>query len=79
MRYYHREHQEAYRRIEQQGLTQWNDLFDADRINSLEDFPNRHLRPEVLRAELESHGLAVVRQDGGDVVAQPTKLAAGSR
>lgn len=27
MRYYYAEHQEAYRRLERQGMMQWSDLF----------------------------------------------------
>jgi 2-polyprenyl-3-methyl-5-hydroxy-6-metoxy-1,4-benzoquinol methylase len=41
MRYYYAEHQAAYQRVEREGLTQWNDLFEDDRTNDFEVFPNR--------------------------------------
>ncbi|WP_410791611.1 class I SAM-dependent methyltransferase [Kribbella sp. C-35] len=41
MRYYYAEHQAAYRRLEQEGLTQWNDLFEDDRTGDFDAFPNR--------------------------------------
>ncbi|MET9312125.1 class I SAM-dependent methyltransferase [Kribbella sp. NPDC003505] len=41
MRYYHPEHLAAYRRVEREGLTQWNDLFEEDRTGDFEVFPNR--------------------------------------
>jgi 2-polyprenyl-3-methyl-5-hydroxy-6-metoxy-1,4-benzoquinol methylase len=41
VRYYYAEHQAAYRRLEREGLTQWNDLFEGDRTEDFEAFPNR--------------------------------------
>lgn len=41
MRYYFAEHQAAYRRLGREGLTQWNDLFEGDRTEDFEAFPNR--------------------------------------
>lgn len=46
MRYYHAEHQAAYRRIEQAGHTQWNDLFDPD--SDFDHFQNRPFLERVL-------------------------------
>ncbi|WP_020579326.1 class I SAM-dependent methyltransferase [Actinopolymorpha alba] len=48
MRYYYAEHESAYRRIDQEGLTQWNDLFDLDQAPSFEDFPNRSFLERTL-------------------------------
>ncbi|RZU01693.1 methyltransferase family protein [Kribbella rubisoli] len=39
MRYYHAEHQAAYQRLVQQGLTQWSDLFGE--TDEYDVFPNR--------------------------------------
>ncbi|MGW5366503.1 hypothetical protein [Actinopolymorpha pittospori] len=41
MRYYYAEHEAAYRRLEQEGKTQWNDLFEEGRPQDFEAFPNR--------------------------------------
>jgi cyclopropane fatty-acyl-phospholipid synthase-like methyltransferase len=41
VRYYYAEHQAAYRRLEREGLTQWNDLFEDDRTGDFDAFPNR--------------------------------------
>ncbi|WP_350275232.1 class I SAM-dependent methyltransferase [Kribbella sp. HUAS MG21] len=41
MRYYYAEHQAAYQRLAEEGLTQWNDLFEADRTADFDAFPNR--------------------------------------
>ncbi|MGZ0153173.1 class I SAM-dependent methyltransferase [Kribbella sp. WER1] len=46
MRYYVAEHQEAYRRLEREGLTQWNDLFGESW--TFDDFPNRAFLESVL-------------------------------
>ncbi|MET9271817.1 class I SAM-dependent methyltransferase [Kribbella sp. NPDC003557] len=48
MRYYYAEHQAAYQRLEREGLTQWNDLFDEDRTDDFEAFPNRPFLERVL-------------------------------
>lgn len=48
MRYYHPEHLAAYRRVEREGLTQWNDLFEEDRTGDFEVFPNRAFLERVL-------------------------------
>ena len=39
MRYYYAEHQAAYQRLVQQGLTQWSDLFGE--TDEYDVFPNR--------------------------------------
>jgi SAM-dependent methyltransferase len=39
VRYYYAEHQAAYRRLQQEGKTQWNDLFEE--TQDYEVFPNR--------------------------------------
>ena len=55
MRYYYAEHEAAYRRLEQQGLTQWDDLFEEDRPEGFEAFPNRaFLEDAVPRLDLPS-------------------------
>lgn len=41
MRYYQSEHETAYRQIEERGLSQWNDLFDPDRVWTYDHFQNR--------------------------------------
>lgn len=41
MRYYHREHEAAYRRIVQLGHTQWNDLFDHSGTWTYDNFQSR--------------------------------------
>ncbi|GAA5005040.1 class I SAM-dependent methyltransferase [Actinopolymorpha pittospori] len=41
MRYYYAEHEAAYRRLEQEGKTQWSDLFEEGRPQDFEAFPNR--------------------------------------
>ena len=48
MRYYYPEHLAAYRRLEREGLTQWNDLFEEDRTDDFEAFPNRAFLERVL-------------------------------
>jgi SAM-dependent methyltransferase len=40
VRYYYAEHEAAYRRLQQEGKTQWSDLFE-DRPQDFEAFPNR--------------------------------------
>lgn len=55
VRYYYAEHEAAYRRLEQQGLTQWDDLFEEDRAEGFEAFPNRaFLEDAVPRLDLPS-------------------------
>lgn len=46
MRYYYAEHQTAYRQLEREGLTQWNDLFGESW--TFDDFPNRAFLESVL-------------------------------
>lgn len=46
MRYYHAEHEAAYRRIQQAGHTQWNDLFEPD--SDFDHFQNRPFLERVL-------------------------------
>jgi 2-polyprenyl-3-methyl-5-hydroxy-6-metoxy-1,4-benzoquinol methylase len=46
MRYYQEEHETAYRRIEQLGHTQWNDLFED--IWTYDHFQNRGFLEQVL-------------------------------
>lgn len=41
MKYYYAEHEDAYRRLQQEGLTQWSDLFEDGRSEGFEAFPNR--------------------------------------
>jgi 2-polyprenyl-3-methyl-5-hydroxy-6-metoxy-1,4-benzoquinol methylase len=48
MRYYYVEHEAAYRRLAREGLTQWNDLFEEDRTDDFEAFPNRAFLERVL-------------------------------
>ncbi|HZX01492.1 class I SAM-dependent methyltransferase [Kribbella sp.] len=46
MRYYYAEHQDAYRRLLREGMTQWNDLFGESW--TFDDFPNRAFLESVL-------------------------------
>lgn len=46
MSYYHAEHEAAYRRLEQEGLTQWSDLFGE--TEDFEAFPNRAFLEDAL-------------------------------
>lgn len=48
MAYYHAEHEAAYAQIAQRGLTQWDELFDSDRPNTYEEFPNRRFLERAL-------------------------------
>ena len=53
MRYYYGEHEAAYRRLSEQGMSQWSDLFGE--TEDFEAFPNRKFLEEVLgRLELGS-------------------------
>ncbi|GAB2675092.1 class I SAM-dependent methyltransferase [Kribbella swartbergensis] len=55
MRYYYAEHEAAYRRVEQEGMTQWNDLFEEDRTEDFGAFPNRaFLEHALTRLDLPS-------------------------
>ncbi|MGW6196764.1 class I SAM-dependent methyltransferase [Kribbella sp. NPDC055110] len=62
MRYYFAEHQAAYQRLAREGLTQWNDLFEGDRTEDFEAFPNRVFldsalnRLELTRADVLEYG-----------------------
>jgi len=46
MRYYHAEHEAAYRRIRQAGNSQWNDQFDGD--GDFDHFQNRQFLERIL-------------------------------
>lgn len=46
MRYYYAEHQAAYQRLSQEGLTQWNDLHGESW--TFDDFPNRAFLESIL-------------------------------
>ena len=48
VRYYHAEHESAYRKIEQLGYTQWNDLFDQSSVWTYDDFQNRAFLERVI-------------------------------
>jgi 2-polyprenyl-3-methyl-5-hydroxy-6-metoxy-1,4-benzoquinol methylase len=48
MKYYVAEHEAGYERIEREGGTQWNDLFEDDRTGRFEDFPTREFLQRVL-------------------------------
>ncbi|MFG1815983.1 class I SAM-dependent methyltransferase [Kribbella sp. NPDC049174] len=48
MRYYHAEHESAYRRIGELGYTQWNDLFDQSGAWTYDYFQNRAFLEWVL-------------------------------
>jgi 2-polyprenyl-3-methyl-5-hydroxy-6-metoxy-1,4-benzoquinol methylase len=48
MRYYHEEHDSAYRKIQELGYTQWNDLFDGSGPWTFENFQNRAFLDRVI-------------------------------
>ncbi len=48
MRYYYAEHEAAYERIQKEGYTQWNDLFDQSTSRDFEDFQNRAFLETVM-------------------------------
>jgi SAM-dependent methyltransferase len=48
VRYYHAEHESAYREIEKLGYTQWNDLFDQSRAWTYDHFQNRAFLERVI-------------------------------
>jgi SAM-dependent methyltransferase len=48
VRYYHAEHESAYRKIEQLGYTQWNDLFDQNSAWTYDHFQNRAFLERVI-------------------------------
>ncbi|TCO35595.1 methyltransferase family protein [Kribbella steppae] len=48
MRYYYAEHEAAYRRLQQEGMTQWNDLFEESRPDDFEAFSNRAFLEHIL-------------------------------
>lgn len=48
MRYYHEEHASAYRKIEQLGYSQWNDLFDRHGTWTYDHFQNRAFLERVI-------------------------------
>ena len=48
MRYYQAEHEAAYRKIEQLGYTQWNDLFNQSGAWTYDHFQNRPFLERVL-------------------------------
>lgn len=67
MRYYHAEHQAAYQRLAQEGLAQWNDLFDEDW--TFDNFPNRKFL--VLARRFAGERGVEVRFDVQDVCTMP--------
>jgi len=53
VRYYHGEHEAAYRRLSEQGMSQWSDLFGD--TEGFDAFPNRRFLEDALaRLELPS-------------------------
>jgi len=48
VRYYQAEHESAYRKIEQLGYTQWNDLFDQSSAWTYDAFQNRPFLERVI-------------------------------
>lgn len=48
MRYYQAEHEAAYRKIEELGYTQWNDLFDQSSAWTYDSFQNRAFLERVI-------------------------------
>ncbi len=48
VRYYQEEHEAAYRKIEQLGYTQWNDLFDQSGAWTFDSFQNRTFLERVI-------------------------------
>ncbi len=48
VRYYQAEHESAYRKIEQLGYTQWNDLFDQSSAWTYDSFQNRTFLERVI-------------------------------
>ena len=48
MRYYHEEHESAYRTIGERGYTQWNDLFDQNGAWTYDEFQNRAFLERVI-------------------------------
>jgi SAM-dependent methyltransferase len=48
VRYYHAEHKAAYRKIQQLGYTQWNDLFDESGAWTYDYFQNRAFLERVI-------------------------------
>lgn len=48
MRYYEKEHFDAYARIQRAGLNQWSDLHRADGGGGYDDFPSRSFLARVL-------------------------------
>ena len=48
VRYYQAEHESAYRKIEQLGYTQWNDLFDQSSAWTYDYFQNRTFLERVI-------------------------------
>lgn len=57
MTYYYAEHEDGYRRVREEGLTQWSDLFEGDRTEDFEAFPNRAFLEDVLpRLDVRSEG-----------------------
>ncbi|WP_405065635.1 class I SAM-dependent methyltransferase [Kribbella sp. NBC_01510] len=48
MRYYQAEHESAYRKIEELGYTQWNDLFDQSGAWTYDNFQNRGFLERII-------------------------------
>lgn len=51
MRYYEKEHLDAYAQIQREGLDQWNDLHPADSGRGYDDFPSRSFLARILPAD----------------------------
>ncbi|MEU4198024.1 class I SAM-dependent methyltransferase [Kribbella sp. NPDC026611] len=49
VRYYYAEHEDAYRRLQQEGMTQWSELFEEGRAADFGAFPNREFLEHALR------------------------------
>ena len=65
MRYYQAEHESAYRKIEQLGYTQWNDLFDQGGGWTYDHFQNRTFLERVIsRLDLPPASAASVFEYG---------------
>jgi len=60
VRYYQAEHESAYRKIEELGYTQWNDLFDQSGMWTYDDFQNRAFLERVI-PELDLPAVAETR------------------
>ncbi len=64
MRYYEREHFDAYARIRREGLDQWSDLHTSDCGRGYDDFSNRSFLARMLPAD-EQHRSTVLEYGCG--------------